>query len=191
MYFIAFRFCLNLWKLRKLTTLRFDGSWPYLRWENRGGASTSLEELQEVSASERRCMLWLFIVLAPLLLGFSIYRLIYHRFRSWYSWLILTLAIGAQTCGFVVMTPQVFMNYRLKSVEHLPWRVLTYQAINTFIDDIFMLCIRLPEVQKYSVFRDDIIFIICCVQRWLYKKGGSGTDSAANSTAVGDDKKNE
>ena len=68
------------------------------------------------------------------------------------------------------MTPQVFMNYRLKSVEHLPWKALTYQAINTFIDDIFMMCIRMPEVQKYSVFRDDIIFVICCYQRWLYRK---------------------
>jgi len=191
MYFIGFRFCLNLWKLQKLTTVRFDGSWPYLRWENRAGANNSLEELQEVSASERRCMLWLFTVLAPLMLGFAIYRLIYHRFRSWYSWMILTLAIGAQTCGFVVMTPQVFMNYRLKSVEHLPWRVLTYQAINTFIDDIFMLCIRMPEIQKYSVFRDDIIFVICCVQRWLYKKSGDNAECAASGTTAEDDKKNE
>jgi len=191
MYFIGFRFCLNLWKLRKLTTVRFDSRWPYLQWENRKGASTSMEELQEVAASEQKCMFWLFALLAPLMLGFSIYRLIFHCFRSWYSWMILTLAIGAQTCGFVVMTPQVFMNYRLKSVEHLPWRVLTYQAINTFIDDVFMLCIRMPELQKYSVFRDDIIFIICCVQRWLYKKDRGNTVGAASDTVAGDDKKND
>jgi len=76
------------------------------------------------------------------------------------------------------MTPQVFLNYRLKSVDHLPWRVLSYQAVNTFIDDVFMLCIRMPEVQKYSVFRDDIVFVICCVQRWLYKGRRSVEDEA-------------
>merc|ERR1712083_906597 len=115
-------------------------------------------------------MMTLLIILLPVVASFCAYRLIYYRFRSWYSWLVLSLAVCSQMGGFVVMTPQVFMNYRLKSVEHLPWRALTYQAINTFIDDIFMLCIRMPEIQKYSVFRDDIIFIICCVQRWLYRK---------------------
>ncbi|KAF4707522.1 hypothetical protein FOZ63_013070, partial [Perkinsus olseni] len=45
-----------------------------------------------------------------------------------YSFLILSLAACSEVFGFVVMTPQVFLNYRLKSVEHLPWRALSYQA---------------------------------------------------------------
>merc|ERR1711939_1269966 len=98
-------------------------------------------------AAEFRCMRILFTLLLPLVAAFAGYRLIYHEFRSWYSWAILTLAVASQTAGFVIMTPQVFMNYRLKSVEHLPWRALTYQAINTFIDDVF---------------------IVCCYQRWIY-----------------------
>ncbi|EER11389.1 conserved hypothetical protein, partial [Perkinsus marinus ATCC 50983] len=78
------------------------------------------------------------------------------------------LAACSEVFGFVVMTPQVFLNYRLKSVEHLPWRALSYQACNTFIDDVFTLVIRMPEIHKFSVFRDDIVFIICCYQRWIY-----------------------
>merc|ERR1719195_178364 len=128
------------------------------------------------------------IILMPVIASFCAYRLVYHRCRSWYSWLVLSLAVCAQMGGFVVMTPQVFMNYRLKSVEHLPWRALTYQAINTFIDDIFMLCIRMPEIQKYSVFRDDIIFVICCVQRWLYRKPSAAelkADDASGGALAG------
>jgi len=170
MYFIAFRFCLQLWKLRKLTTFERCQGFPFFRWVNRRGDGQGLEELEEVHDAERRCMKWLVLILLPVIVAFSVYRLIHQRWRSWYSWFIQTLAICAQTGGFVVMTPQVFMNWRLKSVEHLPWKALTYQAINTFIDDIFALCIRMPEVQKYSVFRDDIIFAICCYQRWIYKK---------------------
>lgn len=170
LYFIGFRFSLQLWKLRKLTEFRRSEKWPFFRWVNRSGASEQLEEMEGVDGADSTCMKWLMLLLTPVIVAFSLYRLVTQPFRSWYSWFVLSLAICAQTGGFVVMTPQVFMNYRMKSVEHLPWRALTYQAINTFIDDIFMLCIRMPEIQKYSVFRDDIIFIIMCVQRWLYRK---------------------
>jgi hypothetical protein len=27
-----------------------------------------------------------------------------------------------------MMTPQLFINYKLKSVAHLPWRMLTYKV---------------------------------------------------------------
>jgi hypothetical protein len=180
MYFIGFRFLLQLWKLRKLTEFKRAATFPFVRWVNRAGTSTGLEELEEIADDERRCMKYLGLVLFPLIIAFSAYRLVYQRFRSWYSWAVLTLNICAQAGGFVVMTPQVFMNHRLKSVEHLPWKVLTYQAINTFIDDIFALCIRMPEVQKYSVFRDDIVFLICCFQRWLYKKPKTIADAPSD-----------
>ena len=39
-----------------------------------------------------------------------------------YSWLIETLVASVYGGGFVVMTPQLFINYRLKSVAHLPWK---------------------------------------------------------------------
>eukprot|EP00747_Dinoflagellata_sp_TGD_P023406 gnl/TRDRNA2_/TRDRNA2_129779_c1_seq1.p1 gnl/TRDRNA2_/TRDRNA2_129779_c1~~gnl/TRDRNA2_/TRDRNA2_129779_c1_seq1.p1 ORF type:complete len:283 (+),score=52.19 gnl/TRDRNA2_/TRDRNA2_129779_c1_seq1:30-851(+) len=170
MYLIGGRFLLQLWKLGKLTTLRRSGSWPFVQWVNRGGTTASLEELQDAQEAEVRCMRYLMLVLLPVIGGFSAYRLIRHQFRSWYSWIVQSVAICAQAGGFVVMTPQVFMNYRFKTAEHLPWKALTYQAINTFIDDIFMLCIRMPEIQKYSVFRDDIVFVVLCIQRWMYRK---------------------
>lgn len=39
------------------------------------------------------------------------------------SWLINALANGVYTFGFIMMTPQLFINYKLKSVAHLPWKV--------------------------------------------------------------------
>jgi len=44
------------------------------------------------------------------------------------------------------MTPQLFINYKLKSVAHLPWRMLTYKALNTFIDDMFAFIIKMPTM---------------------------------------------
>ena len=36
--------------------------------------------------------------------------------------------------GFVLMTPQLFINYKLKSVAHMPWKAMVYKSLNTFID---------------------------------------------------------
>ncbi|KAK9010627.1 hypothetical protein V6N11_043507 [Hibiscus sabdariffa] len=40
---------------------------------------------------------------------------------------------------FIMMCPQLFINYKLKSVAHLPWRQMTYKFLNTVIDDLFAL----------------------------------------------------
>lgn len=67
------------------------------------------------------------------------------------------------------MTPQLFINYKLKSVAHLPWRMLTYKFLNTFIDDIFAFVIKMPTMYRLGCFRDDIIFLIYLYQRWIYR----------------------
>ena len=52
------------------------------------------------------------------------------------------------------MTPQLFINYKLKSVAHLPWRMLTYKALNTFIDDLFAFVIKMPVMYRIGCLRD-------------------------------------
>ena len=41
------------------------------------------------------------------------------------------------------MTPQLFINYKLKSVAHMPWRAMIYKSLNTFIDGE-LFCYKLP-----------------------------------------------
>ena len=53
-----------------------------------------------------------------------------------------------------MMTPQLFINYKMKSVAHLPWRMMTYKALNTFIDDIFAFVIKMPTLYRIGCFRD-------------------------------------
>jgi len=67
------------------------------------------------------------------------------------------------------MTPQLFINYKLKSVAHLPWRMMTYKALNTFIDDIFAFVIKMPTMYRIGCFRDDIVFFIFLYQRYIYR----------------------
>merc|ERR1711931_365137 len=70
--------------------------------------------------------------------------------------------------GFIMMTPQLFINYKLKSVAHLPWRMLTYKALNTFIDDIFAFAIKMPTLYRIGCLRDDVIFFIYLYQKYIY-----------------------
>lgn len=74
---------------------------------------------------------------------------------SQFTWVIV-LAHGPLVfvLGFIMMTPQLFINYKLKSVAHLPWRMLTYKALNTFIDDIFAFVIKMPTLYRIGCFRD-------------------------------------
>jgi len=70
--------------------------------------------------------------------------------------------------GFALMTPQLFINYRMKSVANLPWRRFVYRAINTFIDDLFSFIIKMPTMHRMSCFRDDIVFVVYLYQRHIY-----------------------
>lgn len=58
------------------------------------------------------------------------------------------------SAGFIMMCPQLFINYKLKSVAHLPWRQMTYKFLNTIIDDLFAFVIKMPTLHRLSVFRD-------------------------------------
>ena len=106
--------------------------------------------------------------LYPLIVGISVYTLVYGAQKSWWSWMISSLANGVYTFGFVMMTPQLFINYRLKSVAHLPWRVFMYKGFNTFIDDVFAFIIAMPTAHRVACLRDDIVFFIFLYQMWLY-----------------------
>ena len=107
-------------------------------------------------------------ILLPVVLLYTLYSFIWEEHTGWYSWLITSASSAVYALGFVLMTPQLFLNYKLKSVAHLPWRVLVYKFLNTFIDDLFAFIIRMPTMARLSCFRDDIVFIIYLYQRWLY-----------------------
>ena len=128
-------------------------------------------------------------ILLPLVLAYTLYSFAREEHTGWYSWLITSASSAVYALGFVLMTPQLFLNYKMKSVAHLPWRVLVYKFLNTFIDDLFAFIIRMPTMARLSCFRDDIVFIVYLYQRWLYPvdtsrpvEGGDGSNAEKDST---------
>ncbi|XP_004346967.1 cleft lip and palate transmembrane protein 1-like protein [Capsaspora owczarzaki ATCC 30864] len=107
-------------------------------------------------------------VLYPTVVLYAAYSLYHYEHASWYSWIVSSLANGVYVFGFIAMTPQLYINYRLKSVSHMPWRVFMYRAFNTFIDDVFAFAITMPLRHRIACLRDDFVFIVYLGQRWFY-----------------------
>ena len=114
-------------------------------------------------------MKYLGLGLLPCVGGYAFYTLKYQTHRSWYSWVLSSLVGAVYTFGFVLMCPQLYLNYKLKSVAHLPWRQMTYKFLNTIIDDLFAFVIKMPTLHRLAVFRDDVVFAVYLYQRWIYR----------------------
>lgn len=68
-----------------------------------------------------------------------------------------------------MQVPSLYINYRLKSVAHMPARAMMYKFLNTFIDDLFAFTIKMPMLHRLATLRDDIIFFFYLYQAWAYK----------------------
>ncbi|KAG7608571.1 Cleft lip and palate transmembrane 1 [Arabidopsis suecica] len=183
--------CIEFWKIGKAMRIEVDrsGMIPRLRFHDRESyASNKTKEYDDIAIK------FLSYVLLLLVVGFSIYSLAYERHKSWYSWILSSLTSCVYMFGFIMMCPQLFINYKLKSVAHLPWRQMTYKFLNTIIDDLFAFVIKMPMLHRLSVFRDDVIFLIYLYQRWVYpvdktrvnEFGFGGEDESVDTKKISD-----
>ncbi|XP_017881744.1 cleft lip and palate transmembrane protein 1 homolog [Ceratina calcarata] len=166
----AIGLCIEIWKINKVIDISVDksskvlGIFPKITFHDKGSyVESSTKEY------DRLAFKYLSWTLFPLLGGYAIYSLMYLEHKGWYSWVLSMLYGFLLTFGFIMMTPQLFINYKMKSVAHLPWRMMSYKFINTFIDDMFAFVIKMPTLYRIGCFRDDIVFFIFLYQRWIYK----------------------
>jgi len=161
---------IEIWKIGKVVDVSVDhdrqflGIFPRIVFTDKGSyAESGTKEF------DRMAFKYLGILLFPLGIGYIIYSVIYNEHKGWYSFILSSSYGFLLTFGFIMMTPQLFINYKLKSVAHLPWRMMTYKALNTFIDDIFAFVIKMPTMYRIGCFRDDIVFFIFLYQRYIYR----------------------
>lgn len=155
---------IEVWKVKKAFKIQvyWKGCKPRFLFGKLDESERRTEEYDTLA------MKYLSYLLYPLCIGGALYALIFLRYKSWYSWVINSLVNGVYAFGFLFMLPQLFVNYKLKSVAHLPWKAFMYKAFNTFIDDVFAFIITMPTSHRLACFRDDVVFLIYLYQRWLY-----------------------
>lgn len=164
---------LQVFKIAKAAGLVID-TYMYILPIPRFSASLAASTHEgETHTYDAQAVGYLSAALTPLVAGFALYAFIYSRFTGWTDFILSTGVSAVYTFGFVLMTPQLWINYKLKSVAHMPWRVLGYRFFNTIIDDVFAAIIKMPLMHRISVFRDDVVFVIYMYQRFLYRVDAS------------------
>jgi hypothetical protein len=162
---------LEFWKITTVVNVRIrpapDSIIPYrIAFEDKHVLSETEEKTKEYDAVAFK---YLYMVAVPLLLAYAGYSLYYETHKSWYSFVIATLVGSVYAYGFLMMVPSLYINYRLKSVAHMPAKAMTYKFLNTFIDDLFAFTIKMPTLHRLATLRDDVIFFIYLYQSYKYK----------------------
>lgn len=187
----GFGILVEAWKITKVANVvvgppepgsRFSFLPYVVKLEDKHELTETEEKTEEYDAEAFR---YLAIIAAPLLLAYAVYSLVYESHKSWYSYIIETLVGSVYAYGFLMMVPQLWINYRLKSVSHMSSRALVsfsglsfltkanvlqvYKTLGTFIDDLFAFTIRMPTLHRLATFRDDVVFFVWLYQKWAYK----------------------
>ncbi len=171
------------WKLHRATGMKlFRCNESWFGWQLKltrleevaAAASVAKDQDDDLQATvavtmecDRQAVAYLCMLLLPLVFGFSIKSLIRDMHTNWYSWGIKSLTSVVYTLGFVLMTPQLFINHRLKSVSHLPWQFLCYRFTTTFIDDLFAFLMDMPVLHRIACLRGNRHFAQLLFARFL------------------------
>lgn len=151
---------IELWKITRI----FDVRWRRVAHLPLLSVPVFTDRVSYVKSQTREhdetAVRYLTIASVPLLIGYSVYSLMYQQHKTWYSWMLRSLVGFVYSFGFISMTPQLFINYKLKSVAHMPWKAFTYKALNTFIDDLFAFVIKMPWMHRVACFRDGTEWMI-------------------------------
>lgn len=163
---------IELWKITTVVDVKVEAGRPgsllpfRIVFADKHKLSETEEKTKEYDEIAFRYM---YMAAVPLLLAYAVYSLVYETHKSWYSYIITTLVGSVYAYGFLMMVPSLYINYRLKSVAHMPGKAMMYKFLNTFIDDLFAFTIKMPILHRLATFRDDIIFFIYLYQRWVYR----------------------
>ena len=159
----------SMWKLRRMLKPRiylYRGFWPSVTYME---PCNLTPEEQRSAHHDNVATSHMSLCIYPLVAGLAAYSLLNYKYKSWWTWFISSLADSVYFFGFISMTPQLYINYKLRSVAHLPVRALMFKIFSTFIDDAYALMVKMPLKHRLMTLRDDVIFFGFLYQWWIYR----------------------
>jgi len=130
----GFGILLEAWKITRMVDVKIlptpPGSLlPYkISFEDKHKLSQLEKETKEYDEEAFKYLYWIAI---PLLAAYAVYSVLYDTHKSWYSFIITTLVGSVYAYGFLMMVPSLYINYKLKSVAHMPRKTMIYKLLNT------------------------------------------------------------
>lgn len=124
-------------------------SFPFIAFADRAPPTRLARRSNEFDA---RAFTLLSYAAYPLMAAYTVYSLLREQHKSWYSFVLGTTVGYVYVFGFLNLFPQLYLNYRLKSVAHMPWKSLMYKTLNTFIGGSFAIvrrCVLLTAVIQH------------------------------------------
>ncbi len=173
---------IQVWKLLRALGVELDVRWGALPKLRTGGVLAGSAKASRTSDYDTVAISHVGLAIAPLIVGGTLFSLLWQEHTSWWHWALQTAVSVVYGLGFAMMTPQLYVNYKLRSVAALNWQALVYRTIGTFIDDLFAFVIRAPLMHRLSVFRDDAVFVVYLYQRWSYPVDASRRDTGSAVT---------
>ena len=98
----------SVWKLVQASEVHKTETFPYYRLADKVSYAQS-----ETKRLDAEAMTYLSYALYPLLAIYAVYSAVYNDHKGWYSFVINTLVGAIYVYGFILMTPQLYINYRL------------------------------------------------------------------------------
>ena len=168
-------FVIVIWKLKKIFKISFEfKNFPYIiKLEYR--QTFEQEEAKDYESEAVNMMVkYLLFPIGVVYLGYRIYyysdNIVKNNWKSVVIFIIEYIYFLLNVFGFILLTPQIYLNYKLQSVEHLPMKAMTYKFLNTIIDDLYAFAVKSPTLYRIFCFRDDVIFVIYIYQIFKYRK---------------------
>ena len=96
----GFGLLLDVWKIKKASKVTTINTFPYFKLEDNQNYVQS--ETKEYDAIAMKYMSYL---MAPLLVGYTVYSVMYNEHKGWYSFVVNTMVGAIYTFGFIQMTP--------------------------------------------------------------------------------------
>jgi len=159
---------IEIWKARKIFSIQISTKFPFVHFNYKIKFAQDNGESHETEAINLMTK-YLFIPISVLYLSYRIYYYKQTIYSSYFKFAIQYLFFLFNLFGFVLMTPQIYINYKLKSVAHMPVKALTYKFLNTIIDDLYAFAVKTTTLYRISCFKDDVIFVIFIIQMVLYR----------------------
>ncbi|XP_028327143.1 cleft lip and palate transmembrane protein 1-like protein [Gouania willdenowi] len=173
--------CVEVWKVFKVFKIQLPCK------NSRINVNKLDEEERKTVEFDTQASKYLSYLVYPLCISGAVFSLAYLRQKSYYSWLINSLVTGVYAFGFLSMAPQLFINYKLKTVSHLQGTVLLYRGVNTFISDLCSCALFLSSSASFSsshqlsCFRDELLFVLYLYQRRRYAPKQRRRESASHA----------